>query len=297
MVTVAGVGVALTLPSRPPWGLLSAVLGGLLFAVAAAIKVVTLPIAMIGLVALLLVDRRRCAIALVGAILGGLAWIVGVALEAPWEFQWMIDTAAMVPDRGGPDVAGRGHGVPGQRRGDLADGDPAAGGPGRPRAQPPGGRSARRPAGLAPGHPAEPVLPLPRQRPARDRCGLPLRRPPSSRPPVRPRRPGPVRLDVLRAHQQRGLAAGLPARAVHRGRRGRGVDGRAVDRVARLAVLPIPVGRAAPDHDPARHPGPRGRLAARLCPHRRRVGDPVHAQQHPGQPTARPPRASWSGPR
>ena len=104
VVTVAGVGVALMLPSRPPWGLLSAILGGLLFAVAAAIKVVSLPIAMIGLVALLLVDRRRCAIALVGAIIGGLAWIISVALMAPWEFQWMIDTAAMVPDRGDPDV-------------------------------------------------------------------------------------------------------------------------------------------------------------------------------------------------
>ena len=73
MVTVAGIGVALALPSRPPWGVLSAVLGGLLLAVAAAIKVVTLPIAVIGLIALLLVDRRRCAIATVAAALGGLA--------------------------------------------------------------------------------------------------------------------------------------------------------------------------------------------------------------------------------
>ncbi len=104
VATVAGVGVALALPSRPPWGLLSAVLGGLLLSVAAAIKVVTLPIAVIGLLVLLLVDRRRCVIATIAALLGGLAWIVGVALEAPWEIQWMIDTAAMVPARGGPDV-------------------------------------------------------------------------------------------------------------------------------------------------------------------------------------------------
>ena len=104
VVTVAGVGAALALPSRPPFGVLSAVLGGLLLAVAAAIKVVTLPIAVIGLVALLVVDRRRCVIATVAAFLGGVAWIVGVALEAPWEFQWMIDTAAMVPDRGDPAV-------------------------------------------------------------------------------------------------------------------------------------------------------------------------------------------------
>lgn len=105
VVTVAGVGVALALPSRPPFGVLSAVLGGLLLAVAAAVKVVTLPIAVIGLVALLLVDRRRCAIATLAGLLGGLAWTTGVALLAPWEFQWMIDTAAMVPGRGHPAVA------------------------------------------------------------------------------------------------------------------------------------------------------------------------------------------------
>lgn len=84
VATVAAVGVALALPSRPPFGVLSAVLGGLLLAVAAAIKVVTLPIAVIGLVALLLVDRRRCAMATVAALLGGLVWIGAVALAAPW---------------------------------------------------------------------------------------------------------------------------------------------------------------------------------------------------------------------
>ena len=105
VATVAGIGVALALPSRPPWGVLGAVLGGLLIMVAAAIKVVTLPIAVIGLLALLLLDRRRCAIAAVAAALGGLVYIGIVALAAPWEFQWMLDSSAMVPARGGPQVA------------------------------------------------------------------------------------------------------------------------------------------------------------------------------------------------
>ena len=81
VVTVAGVGPALALPSRPPCGVLSAVLGGLLLMVAAAIKVVTLPIAVIGLVALLVVDRRRCVIATVAAVLGG--WS-GSSGSSPW---------------------------------------------------------------------------------------------------------------------------------------------------------------------------------------------------------------------
>jgi hypothetical protein len=105
VATVAGIGMALALPSRPPWGALSAVLGGLLFMVAAAVKVVTLPIAVIGLLALLLVDRRRCLIAMVAAGLGGLVYVGIVALAVPWEFQWMLDSAAMVPARGGPKVA------------------------------------------------------------------------------------------------------------------------------------------------------------------------------------------------
>lgn len=104
VVTVAGVGTALVLPSRPPWGVLSAALGGLLLMVAAAVKVVTLPVAVIGLLALLLVDRRRCTIAVVAAIVSGLGYLGLVALAAPWEFQWMIDSSAMVPARGGPEV-------------------------------------------------------------------------------------------------------------------------------------------------------------------------------------------------
>jgi hypothetical protein len=107
VATVAGIGMALALPNRPPWGVLSAVLGGLLLMVAAAIKVVTLPIAVIGLLVLLLVDRRRCAIAMVAAALGGLVYVGIVALAAPWEFQWMLDSSAMVPERGGPKVAAK----------------------------------------------------------------------------------------------------------------------------------------------------------------------------------------------
>jgi len=105
VLTVAGVGLALAGPSRPPWSGLSAILGGLLLAAAAAVKVVTLPIAVIGLLALLVVDRRRCVLATRAAFLGGLGYLGAVAVLAPWEFQWMIDTAAMVPERDRPGVA------------------------------------------------------------------------------------------------------------------------------------------------------------------------------------------------
>jgi len=104
VLTVAGVGLALMLPSRPPWGVLSGVLGGLLLTAAAATKVVTLPIAIVGLLTLLLSDRRRCLIATLGAVVGGFGYLVIVAVAAPWEYQWMIDTAALVPERGRPEV-------------------------------------------------------------------------------------------------------------------------------------------------------------------------------------------------
>ena len=290
VATVAGVGVALALPSRPPWGLLSAVLGGLLLSVAAAIKVVTLPIAVIGLLVLLLVDRRRCVIATIAALLGGLAWIVGVALEAPWEIQWMIDTAAMVPDRGGPDV---------EVEAMVFLGNVAVIWPtvtllpaaliGVPRIHLVAGvlgvLLAWLPVTLQNQYflyhaSALPVI----------GAVLPLWSTPSRRAPVRPCRSWPCpgwtyyvltnSADWRLAYQpELFTVAAVTA----------GVDGRAVDRLACLAVLPVPVGRAAPDRDPARHPGPRGRLAARLCPHRRRVGDSVHAQQHAGtQPRGHP---------
>lgn len=100
VATVAGVGLALALPDRPPWGVLGAVLGGLLLMVAAAVKAVTLPVAVIGLLALLILDRRRCLIAAAAALGTGLAYVAAVARWVPWEVQWMMDTSAMVPPRG-----------------------------------------------------------------------------------------------------------------------------------------------------------------------------------------------------
>jgi hypothetical protein len=99
VVTVAGVGAALALPNRPPWSVLSGCLGGVLLMMAAAIKVVTLPGAIVGLLALLLLDRRRCLIATTAAFLSGLAYLGAVALWAPWEIQWIIDSGTMVPPR------------------------------------------------------------------------------------------------------------------------------------------------------------------------------------------------------
>lgn len=94
VLTVAGVGAAL-LPRRNRPG---AVIGGVLLAAAAAVKVVSLPIAIIGLIALLLLDRRRALSTTVAAAIGGLAYLGAVALLFPQEIRWLLDIRTLQPD-------------------------------------------------------------------------------------------------------------------------------------------------------------------------------------------------------
>lgn len=95
-IAVAGLGVALMF--RRVW--VSGVLGGVLLAVAAAIKIITLPTALLALLALLILDRRRFLITTTAALVSGLGWIVWVFLVVPREFQWLVDTASLQPARG-----------------------------------------------------------------------------------------------------------------------------------------------------------------------------------------------------
>lgn len=85
--TVAGIGVALLPGNR--W--LVGVAGGVLLAAAAATKVVTLPTALVGVVLLLVCDRRRVLPAVVGAFVALLAYMAVVGAVLPVEFRWMLD--------------------------------------------------------------------------------------------------------------------------------------------------------------------------------------------------------------
>ncbi|MFX4273390.1 hypothetical protein ACQBAR_01185 [Propionibacteriaceae bacterium Y1685] len=121
VLTVAGVGLCFW---RRPVG---PILGGVIFAVAAVLKFVTLPIAMIGLLAVLLLkerpwlgtwprtlrevpqalrqlDRsdllqRPVIIATLAAIVTGIAWLVLLVTVWPWEIPWLLDASKMQPLR------------------------------------------------------------------------------------------------------------------------------------------------------------------------------------------------------
>ncbi len=87
--TVAGIGLALLGDRRHPWPY--AVLAGVGFVAAAAMKIITLPVAVIGLVIVLLVDRRLAARALVATLVVGLLFVLATVLRVPWELTWLLD--------------------------------------------------------------------------------------------------------------------------------------------------------------------------------------------------------------
>lgn len=115
VITVAGVGLAFL---RRPVG---PVLAGVLFAMAAIVKFLTLPVALIGLLAVLLMDQSgswekpavklfgqfrslpvrhpRFLTALVSATVTGITWLVLMAVVWPWEIRWMLDSSQMQPRR------------------------------------------------------------------------------------------------------------------------------------------------------------------------------------------------------
>lgn len=103
LFTVVGIGVGL-LPGR--WWLVGAA-GGVVLAAAAATKVVTLPIALIGVVALLVCDRRRALPAVVGAGVALLVYMAVVGALLPIEFRSMFDMQTLQPERDSLSTFGR----------------------------------------------------------------------------------------------------------------------------------------------------------------------------------------------
>lgn len=93
LLSVAAVGAGLLW--RP---ILGGSIGGALLALAALVKISTLPVAMAALVILWMLDRRRGSIALVAATAAGLAVIATVWWLAPYEIGWLLDIRALQPD-------------------------------------------------------------------------------------------------------------------------------------------------------------------------------------------------------
>jgi hypothetical protein len=88
VLVIAGVGAALLGDRRPwPW----AMTAGVLLVAAAAMKVVSLPTAMLGLVAIGLLDRRQMLRCLVASVIVGMAYVIATVMWVPWEIQWLLD--------------------------------------------------------------------------------------------------------------------------------------------------------------------------------------------------------------
>lgn len=92
-LTVAGVGAALAF--RRTWA--GSVAGGILLAAATAVKIISLPIALIGLIAVLLLDRRRALGATIAAAVSGGLFLLGLALFFPREITWLFDIQTVQP--------------------------------------------------------------------------------------------------------------------------------------------------------------------------------------------------------
>ncbi|MFC7618745.1 hypothetical protein [Microlunatus sp. GCM10028923] len=100
VLTVLAVAVGLTGAGRRT-RLVTGLLAGILLAAAAAIKIVTLPIALIGLIAIGWLDRRRAPVVLGSAVAAGLAWIGVVAVRWPVELTWLIELSVLQPNQDG----------------------------------------------------------------------------------------------------------------------------------------------------------------------------------------------------
>ena len=99
LLAVAAIGAGLLW--RPGVG---GLVGGALLALAALVKISTLPVAVAALVVLWVIDRRRGWIALVAATVSGLAAVGLVWWLAPYEIGWLLDIRALQPDPWTPDA-------------------------------------------------------------------------------------------------------------------------------------------------------------------------------------------------
>lgn len=93
LFAVAAVGVGL-----PGFSVAGGVFAGVLLAVAALVKISTLPVAVAALIVLWAIDRRRGWIAALSALVTGLVSIGLIWLLAPYEISWLIDIRALQPN-------------------------------------------------------------------------------------------------------------------------------------------------------------------------------------------------------
>lgn len=96
LFAMAGTGVALAGPDRRRWPM--AALAGLLFVAAAAMKIVTLPTALVGLLVVGVLDRRQFLRSSISSVVIGVLYILGTVLWAPWEITWLVDIRLLQPD-------------------------------------------------------------------------------------------------------------------------------------------------------------------------------------------------------
>ncbi len=95
LLAMAGVGAALVGHNRLRWPM--AFLAGVLFVAAAAMKVVTLPTALVGLLVVGVLDRRQLLRSLLGCAVVGVLFVIGTVIWVPWETTWLFDLRMLQP--------------------------------------------------------------------------------------------------------------------------------------------------------------------------------------------------------
>jgi hypothetical protein len=95
ILATAGIGAALTGRGRLRWPM--AFLAGTLFVAAAAMKIITLPTALVGLLVVGVLDRRQLVRSLICSVVVGLLFVVATLIWAPWEITWLIDIRLLQP--------------------------------------------------------------------------------------------------------------------------------------------------------------------------------------------------------
>ena len=96
LLAMAGTGVALAGLGRRRWP--TAALAGLLFVAAAAMKIVSLPTALVGLLVVGVLDRRQFLRSLVSSVVIGVLYVLGTLIWAPREITWLLDIRLLQPD-------------------------------------------------------------------------------------------------------------------------------------------------------------------------------------------------------
>jgi hypothetical protein len=89
ILAAAGTGAALVGRGRLRWPM--AFLAGAFFVAAAAMKIVTLPTALVGLLVVGVLDRRQLVRSLIASVVVGVLFVVATLIWVPWEVTWILD--------------------------------------------------------------------------------------------------------------------------------------------------------------------------------------------------------------